>query len=501
MVHNGLMIYLRRVFGGLRSGVGGLGKADRPCKRHRLFSLVLAGGNAAVALLALCGIQCHGQASLSGSPFGVQQAGISQGAAVILNCSTNLTCTVSGGILSISSAGGSTVSFTNITSGNNTSAAMEVRTGATLGINYSGGTVPTLPANTSLFAVSSNARMASGSVANPGFFTSVRWDGTIGSLTAVQSGDQLGGYNSYAYNGTSLNGPTGSVRCFATENQGTTAAGTRCEIATTPNTTTTLTSVIGFEADGSILAPRTVTGGSRGSGTLNVTGLYQLGIQVATLAANLFTGQQQISLNGAASAPPWTMTGTWFSGGSSTTTKPQALIECNSGTTTSTAWSTNGTGLGVNACAGFTGNLIDTQLNGVSAFSVSSAGFVTVTPSANGSSFIINRSAGLNVNIGSASTRMASNSAANFFIGTNNISQFGFINATGVAVFGSSAIATSPGFIPTSQTNPILTLVDGTNAATADFAIPHQQSTTGQRYVCITTTGLLVSSAAACVGT
>ena len=78
------------------------------------------------------------------------------------------------------------------------------------------------------------------------------------------------------------------------------------------------------------------------------------------------TGRFISSLNGAASAPPGTFTGTWFTGGTATTTKPQVLIEPTG--TTSTAWSTNGTGLGVNAASGFTGNLYDLQLNGTSKY-------------------------------------------------------------------------------------------------------------------------------------
>ena len=66
--------------------------------------------------------------------------------------------------------------------------------------------------------------------------------------------------------------------------------------------------------------------------------------------------------NGAASAPPARLTGTWFSGGTATTTKPQFLIE--PAGTTSTSWSTAGTGLGVNAASGFAGNLADFQVNG-----------------------------------------------------------------------------------------------------------------------------------------
>ena len=88
------------------------------------------------------------------------------------------------------------------------------------------------------------------------------------------------------------------------------------------------------------------------------------------------------SLNGAASAPPGTFTGTWFTGGTSTTTKPQVVIEPTG--TTSTSWSTSGTGLGVNAASGFVGRLLDLQTNGTSRAVVTGAGNVgigTTSPS------------------------------------------------------------------------------------------------------------------------
>jgi hypothetical protein len=85
-------------------------------------------------------------------------------------------------------------------------------------------------------------------------------------------------------------------------------------------------------------------------------------------SANTFTGTLNANTAGAASNPPASFTGTWFSGGSTTTTKPQLLIE--PAGTTSTAWSTSGTGLGINAASSFTGNLIDSQINGVSKFSI-----------------------------------------------------------------------------------------------------------------------------------
>jgi hypothetical protein len=79
-----------------------------------------------------------------------------------------------------------------------------------------------------------------------------------------------------------------------------------------------------------------------------------------------------LAANGAASTPPLGLTGTWFTGGTGTTTKPHFLIEPVG--TTSTNWSTNGTGLGVNAPSGFTGNLLDLQVNGASLFRVDAFG-------------------------------------------------------------------------------------------------------------------------------
>lgn len=65
-----------------------------------------------------------------------------------------------------------------------------------------------------------------------------------------------------------------------------------------------------------------------------------------------------------ASNPGLKVSGGWYSGGSATTTKPQLLIE--PAATTSTAWSTLGTGIGINAATGFTGRLFDFQINAVS---------------------------------------------------------------------------------------------------------------------------------------
>lgn len=80
---------------------------------------------------------------------------------------------------------------------------------------------------------------------------------------------------------------------------------------------------------------------------------------MAILGANIYTGQQRVSVNGAASTPPLLLNGTVFTGGSATTTKPQFLIEPTG--TTSNAWKTTGTMLGVNAPSGFAGDLLSLQ--------------------------------------------------------------------------------------------------------------------------------------------
>jgi len=95
------------------------------------------------------------------------------------------------------------------------------------------------------------------------------------------------------------------------------------------------------------------------------------------LALLLQSGGLGLDGNGGLSTttgPIFQATGTWITGGNATTTKPYVLIEPTG--TTSTAWSTAGTGLGINAATGFTGRFVDFQLVAVSKFSVDVNGTV-----------------------------------------------------------------------------------------------------------------------------
>jgi hypothetical protein len=148
---------------------------------------------------------------------------------------------------------------------------------------------------------------------------------------------------------------------FQTENPFTT---------TLQTVTQTANRVISFpDATGTVA----LVGGSTGQLLYNLNGAVA-GLATATTNGTNLTlnGRLIIDTNGAASAPPLSLTGTWFTGGTSTTTKPAFLVEAFGAV--STAWSTLGTGLGVNAPSGFPGNLLDLQVNGTSNFSVSSAG-------------------------------------------------------------------------------------------------------------------------------
>lgn len=87
-------------------------------------------------------------------------------------------------------------------------------------------------------------------------------------------------------------------------------------------------------------------------------------------------GNLTFSANGAASTPALTFSGTPFTGGSTTTTKPLVLIE--TAGATSNAWDVDGTMFAVNAASGFNGLLIDGQVDGVRhvGYDVATAQFV-----------------------------------------------------------------------------------------------------------------------------
>lgn len=174
-------------------------------------------------------------------------------------------------------------------------------------------------------------------------------------------------------------------------------------ITPTANRTISLpdaTGTVGLVAGSSGNAIYNLNGAYAGLSTLNVDGSGNL-----TLSGRLINSYTSL-----ASAPAKQFTGTWFTGGTATTTKPHFLIE--PAGTTSTAWSTSGTGLGVNAPSGFAGNLLDLQINGTRLFSIPSNANATFSYGVTAAGFTSNNSTCLFSNI------LALTFASPFFVQT-----------------------------------------------------------------------------------
>lgn len=123
-----------------------------------------------------------------------------------------------------------------------------------------------------------SARIEVDNFGGASYLSAVSYGGNNGSPAALVAATELGGVNSWGYNGSTIIGPQASFRMYANQNWSVGANGTYADIATTPNGSTTLTQVVKFENDGGITVPGTVTGGSKGAGTLNLTnGLYNNG--------------------------------------------------------------------------------------------------------------------------------------------------------------------------------------------------------------------------------
>jgi hypothetical protein len=127
-----------------------------------------------------------------------------------------------------------------------------------------------------------SSRLANVVFGGTGYTSAFVAGGTSASPTAVASGTELGGVNSFAYNGTGYNGPIAAFRMYANQTQTTGAGGTYADIVTTPNGSTTEAEVIRFNNDAGITVPSTVTGGDEGAGTINAAGLYVNGVAVST---------------------------------------------------------------------------------------------------------------------------------------------------------------------------------------------------------------------------
>ncbi len=121
-----------------------------------------------------------------------------------------------------------------------------------------------------------------------------------------------------------------------------------------------------FNPSTNTLATTTFSGALTGHASLDLA-----------LTGGAITGAVTDSYAGLASAPALTLSGAPFTGGTATTTKPQLNVDSG----TSTGWSTSGTVIGANAPSGFTGNLLDAQLDGATKAAIDSTGLLVQTNS------------------------------------------------------------------------------------------------------------------------
>jgi hypothetical protein len=187
--------------------------------------------------------------------------------------------------------------------------------------------------------------------------------------------------------------------------------------------------------------------GSSGQLIVNRAGAYS---GVTTLTADAsghisLSGRLVNSYTSIADNPAQRWTGVWFSGGTSTTTKPHTLIE--PAGVTSTGWSTNGTGLGVNAPSGFAGPLVDLQQNGTSEWSFSASGLTIGEAN--------------NITIGTVTGTK---------IGTATTQKIGFYDATPVtqpAAVANITTTTTSGSLPSPDGS--VTIADATTPTVAEL--------------------------------
>lgn len=129
------------------------------------------------------------------------------------------------------------------------------------------------------------SRVAADSFAAASFFSARRANGTAAAPSALAADNQIGAFNFHGYGATAYGSVQASLGGFAAQTWTDANQGTYLDISTTPNNSTTLTKVARFENDGGITVPNTVTGGSKGAGTINATNLYVAGNAVLNTGA------------------------------------------------------------------------------------------------------------------------------------------------------------------------------------------------------------------------
>lgn len=147
------------------------------------------------------------------------------------------------------------------------------------------GTLNITSTTSSAGVVAKGTGVASGTPA--GLIAGARVNGSTGSPTAVNSGDQLTMLSGLGWDGTALSSAAAGLVIEASQNWSGSAHGARLLFQVILNGTAAALVAGIVEDDGGLVFPSTATGGSQGPGTVNVSGGYYVNGSEVLTATNL----------------------------------------------------------------------------------------------------------------------------------------------------------------------------------------------------------------------
>lgn len=205
------------------------------------------------------------------------------------------------------------------------------------------------------------------------------------------------------------------------------------------------------------------------------------------------TGQIRSSANGAASTPATYLTGTWFSGGTGITTKPQLLIEPTG--TTSTGWNTNGSAIGVNAASGFLGFLADLKVNNSTLFSVNHQGVVSGSGFTCASGWVYATAGNAFYDSSGTLQRFRIGGTTYFTIATTGVDVVGNLTASGTVTASGTGTHTFGTTNTVTMTAGAISASQGTGVPTLSIANPGNSSPDACARIGTASAGLWVAGA------
>jgi hypothetical protein len=195
--------------------------------------------------------------------------------------------------------------------------------------------VPTPPSGTLLNLVQvdgAGANINLEGFAAAGAVIARRANTTNAAKSAILSGDGLGAFAVAGYDGSAYTDAKASISFFAGGNWSGSSNPVYFDFYTTPAGSTTPVARGRVEIDGGLTWPSSVTGGSKGAGTINATELYRAGTVLATVATSASASDLSTGTLPAGRLPALTGDITSSAGSAATTLAAGNAGNLNSGT-------------------------------------------------------------------------------------------------------------------------------------------------------------------------